>query len=257
MNSCEIERGDGEEICEAESGAGGEWVGCVVCDSETESLVTGCDHVVGVERFDVFGCGAGPVGDNGCSASGAAGFVGEFPCEYGGVGLIPRDNGGDVFLVLGLCCGVGVPVGDGADAVVGGVGLHSAIVSPVVDEVDDQTDAVGLSGLDNVIEALKTVGSGVDYGLLAGDEGLEPDGVGVWCGCNVVETPHSQDFETRLDSVQIWHISRTKLGLTAARWDMTRSTSELEVRNPIQYELVPAKYVFFPLIWNTDPAALA
>lgn len=38
------------------------------------------------------------------------------------------------------------------------------------------------------------------------------------------------------------------------KWDITRSTSALFLRNPIQYELLPAKYPVVPSMLNSKPS---
>ncbi len=100
-------------------------------------------------------------------------------------------------MVLGLCGAECVPGGCG-DAVVSAVGGHTAVVRPVVDEVDDQADAVSFGGGYDIVKALESVGAGVDYGGLARDEGLEPDGARVRVAVYVVEAPDAENFEACL-----------------------------------------------------------
>lgn len=77
-------------------------------------------------------------------------------------------------MILSLDFGVGVPrCFCGAEkAVVCG---HAAVITPVVDEIDDEFDAVGLSARDDVVEALETVGARVYLWCFARDETLVPD----------------------------------------------------------------------------------
>lgn len=100
----------------------------------------------------------------------AAGLVGQLPGENGRRVGVARDNGLDVLLVLSLDVGVCIPVGVGRTAESLHVGGHASIISPVVDEVDDQLDSPRLSGLYNVVQTLETIGTGVDDRILTSDE---------------------------------------------------------------------------------------
>jgi hypothetical protein len=101
-------------------------------------------------------------------------FIRQLPREDRGAIQIPRYNGFNVGLVLGLNFGVGVP-GGFRGAVEGVVGGHAAVVAPVVDEVYDEFYAVRGGGGDDVVEALKPVGTRIYLGLLTFDERLVPD----------------------------------------------------------------------------------
>ena len=103
------------------------------------------DHVVRVEGFDVCGDGAGPGGDDGGGAAGAARLVAELPAEDRGRGFVPVDDEGDVVLVGGLAAAVGVEAGVRA-AEGGCVGVYPAQGVEVVEEGEDELDAVGFGG---------------------------------------------------------------------------------------------------------------
>ena len=158
----EVDRRDVQVGGEIRAGPRGEGVRAVRVGGDAEAFLADADHVVGVEALDV----GGDVGDPGCEdvgrAAGASWLVGQFPGEHGSGGLVSRDDGGDVGFVLCLCGRVGVPCCHGGDAVVGTVSCHTAVIGPVVDEVDDERDAVCFGGLDDVVEALQTIDSGVD-----------------------------------------------------------------------------------------------
>lgn len=101
--------------------------------------------MVGVEGFDGCGDGAGPGGDDGGGAAGAARFVAELPAENRGRGFVSVDDESDVVFVGGLAAGVGVEAGVGA-AEGGRVGVYPAEGVEVVEEGEDELDAVGLGG---------------------------------------------------------------------------------------------------------------
>ena len=50
------------------------------------------------------------------------------------------------------------------------IGLHSTIVGPVVDKVDDEFDAICLSTLHYIVESLETICSSVNLWFLADDK---------------------------------------------------------------------------------------
>ena len=130
--------------------------------------------MLAVERFDVRCGGGDPIGHDFEIAAVAARLVGQFPGEDGWRGVVAAHYGLDVCLVLSLSFLARVPLCVGSDAGVLEVSRHAAVVSPVVDEVDDELDAVLFCALDDIVEALKAVGAGVDFGL-AVDERLVVD----------------------------------------------------------------------------------
>ena len=122
----------------------------------------------------------------------ASWLVGQLPGEDGIGRLVAADNGVDVLVVLCLDLGVRVP-GRGIATEVACVGAHSAIVAPVVGEVDDQLDIVRFGASDDGIQTLEPVGTGVDGRLLAWNEGLEP--YAGCCGRDIVESPYTKNLE--------------------------------------------------------------
>lgn len=167
---------------------------------ETEAFLAGGDHVRTVERFDV-GCGVGhPFVEDIEVAAVAARLVGELPGENGRRVAVAANDCFDVRFVLRLGFLADVPFGVGFDAGVGEVGGHASIIGPVVDEVDDELDAVLFGALDDVVQALEAVGAGVDLGF-AVDEGLVVDGVSARVGGHVVEAPNAKDFHPRAGDV--------------------------------------------------------
>lgn len=117
-----------------------------------------------------------PLVDNIGAASRATDFVRQFPRKDRSAALIPIHYRLDIRLILRLHPAIRVPLRLRCDVIVGVVRRHSTIVVPVIHEGDDELDAVALGALDDVIEALETVGASVDLWALARDERLEPDG---------------------------------------------------------------------------------
>lgn len=70
----------------------------------------------------------------------------------------------------------------------------TAIVAPVVHEVNDQLHALRLGGRDDVVEALQPVRARVDRGP-AGGQLLVPHGARAGGGRDVVEAPDAQDLQ--------------------------------------------------------------
>ena len=152
-----------------------ELVGVRSIACQAESFVSQGHHVLGVKGLDVSGGSLGPVVDSACGTAIAPGLVGQFPCENSGAARVARHHGLDVGLILGLSGGAGVPSLVVREAVVGYIRSHSTIVAPIVHEVDDELDVVCCGRLHDVVEALKSVGTGVDLRILALHEGLIVD----------------------------------------------------------------------------------
>ena len=149
--------------------------------------------MVGVQRLDVSGNARSPVVNNLRAAAGAPNLVRKFPSEDSFAGLIAGNNSCNIFLVLCLCGGIGVPCCL-CTTIFGDVSGHSTIIIPVVDEVDNELDAVLLGRADDVIETLKTIGSSVDHWILSSDERLEPYGAVSRLSRDIVKTPYTKDF---------------------------------------------------------------
>lgn len=168
---------------------------------EAEAFLARGDHVFAVERLDVRCRSLDPVGHHAEVAALAARLVGELPCEDGGRGTVAAHYGLDIRLILGLSFLAAVPLCVGADAGEVEVSSHAAVVSPIVDEVDDELDAMLLGALDNVVKTLEAIGAGVDLGF-AVDEGLVVDGVRAWVRGHIVETPDAEDLQARAGQVR-------------------------------------------------------
>ena len=116
------------------------------------------------------GGGLGPVIDNTDVAALASRLVGQLPREDRRAARIAGDNGLDVGLILRLCGRARVEGLVGRKVEEFDVGRDSTIVAPVVDEVDDQLNAILLGGLDDIVQTLKPIGTSVDLRALAWDE---------------------------------------------------------------------------------------
>jgi hypothetical protein len=126
-----------------------------------EAFVAQRNHVGRIKTLDVSTDGRCPVSDNGSGTAIAAWLIGQFPGEYRTARTISTDNRLYICLVLCLDCGVSVP-SSFVGSVVSIVGRHSTIITPVIDKVDDELDAMGLRAGDHIIQTLEPVGSCVD-----------------------------------------------------------------------------------------------
>lgn len=190
-----------------------------------------------------------PSGHNTCRASIASGLVCNFPNEDRSAVDMTSYDSLDVSLVLSLNFCIGVPsyFGSPVECV---VCWHTTIVTPIIDEVDNEFDTVSFGAGYHIVKALKTISSSVDMWRFFRDEALIPDPGGAlgyivetWMNQPSFQdqssgsvTPYTNYFQTR-----------------SLRCVMTRSTSALLVRNPIQYEFVPAKYPVVPSMLNFKP----
>ena len=153
--------------------------------------------MVWIQRLNILGGRGSPVRDHGAGAPGAARFVAEFPGEDRGAGFVAVDDEFYVRLVCGLGFGVGVEGGVGA-AEGGGVGVYAAEVVEVVEEGEDEFQAVGGGGGESVVEAADA-GGAVHVEVLAG--GVEDLVVDVCFRGGVVgcaEAPDAGGFEASL-----------------------------------------------------------
>lgn len=170
--------------------------------------------MLAVEGFDV-GRGIGdPLVEDVKFATVAARLVGELPCEDSGRRAVAAHDGFDVRFVLRLGLFARVPLCVGSDACVRKIGRHASIIGPVVDEVDDQLDAVLFGAFDDVVKALEAIGAGIDL-RLAVDERLVVDGVGARIRSHVVEAPDTKDFHARASDVLHDKVDIGVIGLEA------------------------------------------
>lgn len=77
------------------------------------------------------------------------------------------------------------------------IDLHSTVITPVVDERDNQLNAPRLGRLDNVIQSTQSVGAGVN-GRLSVAPALENGNTGVLSGGVVGETPDAEHLHAGL-----------------------------------------------------------
>ena len=91
----------------------------------------------------------------------AARFICKFPRKYGSRFRVPVDERLDVSLVCPLRSGVGVECG-GVAAKCDRVGVYSTVIPPVVDEIEDEFNAMFFGSVDNIVEALEAIGAIVD-----------------------------------------------------------------------------------------------
>lgn len=105
-----------------------------------------------IQRFYVGTCLRSPVIDNGDVVAAAAGLVAEFPGENGVGVFVAGDDVLDVVAVGLLGCGVGIEgCGCAAEGIC--VGAYAGGVVPVVEEGEDELNAVFFCGGDGGVEA--------------------------------------------------------------------------------------------------------
>jgi hypothetical protein len=76
-------------------------------------------------------------------------------------------------LILCLDARIGIPCCC-VSTEVGVVGWDSTVVAPIVYKIDDSSDSVDFGALDDVVEALEAVGTGVNLWRCPGNEALIP-----------------------------------------------------------------------------------
>jgi hypothetical protein len=175
--------------------------------------------VVGIERLDVGRSFGYPVGDDIGFAARAARLITQLPREDGRGSLVARDNGLNVSLIHALHLLIRVPIRLAA-SIGSNVGVHATIIIPEVYKGNDKLDAVLLSSRNNIIKALQTISASVDGSFTRGFVvELEVDFSILRDGVNVIETPNSEDFETRF--FQILE-DRVNIGIVGLEWQPIR-----------------------------------
>lgn len=74
--------------------------------------------------------------------------------------------------------------------------LLTSVIGPIIDEVDDELNAIFLCSFNNSIQSLEAICSCID-GCSRTREGLEVDSAGTWNGFHVVESPYSENLVAR------------------------------------------------------------
>lgn len=121
-----------------------------------EPFITHSNHVIRIKRLDISAGLCRPLGDNTRGTPITSRFIRELPGKNRGAACVPRDNRFDVSLVLSLDPRIRVP-GGFRSAVVRVVCRHAAVITPVVDKVDNQFYAVCSGTGYYIVEALEPI----------------------------------------------------------------------------------------------------
>lgn len=167
---------------------------------KSKTFIPKRNHVVAIQTANVSRDVRRPVVNDIGATCLAARLVRRLPSKDSGRLDVAADDSSDVGLVLRLRLSVGVPAFLRSTES-SHVGRHAAVVAPVVDKIDDELDTALLGGLDDVVQALKAVGAGVDLRAGRGEE-LVLDGAGRGLPGDVVEAPDAQDLEAGGDVVE-------------------------------------------------------
>ena len=127
-------------------------VGAITRWRNKPPFITQCDQVVWIKRFDIGASVGSPVRDDGAFTSTATRLIAKFPGEDGRTRLVAVDDKFDISFVGCLGFRISVEGGCGA-AEGGGVGVYATEVVPIIEEREDEFEAVFFSLGDGVVEA--------------------------------------------------------------------------------------------------------
>lgn len=128
-----------------------------------EALLSSGHHVIRIKTLDVLGRVFDPLEKLGVVAAFTARFIAELPTEDGRARLVALDKHLDVVTVCLLRAGVVIPRHSVAAESLE-VHLDATIIIPVIDEWENELDAMSFSCRDCVVQSLKTVRAIVDVG---------------------------------------------------------------------------------------------
>lgn len=95
-------------------------------------------------------------------ATGTSRLIRQLPRKHRGGVTIPLHDRLNIRLIRRLHCITRIEIRLVGSAIRADVRGHTAVVGPVVDEVDDEFDVVLFGRRDDVVETLETVGASVD-----------------------------------------------------------------------------------------------
>jgi hypothetical protein len=123
--------------------------------------VTSVNHTVRLNSLDILATRFGLV-INHIGATATAGRpICQLPYEDGRCRNVAADNRFDMILIGALGNTVGRPILLRATVAID-ICIHTTVMVPIIDKVNDQFDVVGFSRLGHIIETLKAISSRVD-----------------------------------------------------------------------------------------------
>lgn len=118
--------------------------------------------MIGIQPLNKFTRLLNPIIQHGSITTRTSRLIRQLPRKYRRGVTIPLHDRLNIRLIRRLHRITGIEIRLVGSAICAHVRGHTAVVGPVVDEVDDEFDAVLFGGGDDVVEALETVGASVD-----------------------------------------------------------------------------------------------
>lgn len=158
--------------------------------------ITNTNHMIRIQPLNKLTRLLNPVIQHTGIATRTSRLIRQLPRKHRRGVTIPLHDRLDIRLIGTLHGITGIEIRLAGSAIRAHVRRHTTVVGPVVDEVDDEFDAVLFGRRDDVVEALETVGARVDsrFAVLVQ---LVPDCAGGGLRGDIVEAPHAEDLEAR------------------------------------------------------------